>query len=194
MGTFLSFIVFSTIEVLAALSLMLALFRLNMAHYFWQALILSFFMGIQSYFFRVDLELDYVATLVNLLFYFLFLNTIVRIPFIWSAIISFTGFFIYGALQALLYLEFSGQALQLVSGIATFIIAYVLFKFGVGFAGEFSTLKIKGEFYFVLALIFLSYIFLGITMLNREIWVNFAFFTLGASVFLRFAIKKEKEQ
>lgn len=96
-----TFMLYSTLEVIAVFVFMMVFYRENPMDYLWQALSVSVLMGIQSHFLR-GLDLGFLAVVINLMFYVFIIATIVRLPILWSVIISGTGFFLYGVTQALL--------------------------------------------------------------------------------------------
>lgn len=187
-----TFMLFSTLEVLAVFVFMMALFRENPMDFIWQTVVVSILMGLQSHFFR-GLELGFLATVINLLCYVLFLATIVRLPLIWSAIISCTGFFIYGIVQALLLSVVGGELLQLVTSILFLILSYGLYRYGLGFTANYDLLRFRWEKIIVVSVILAAFVLMAITMYIQESWVNILFFGAASALFLYYAVRKERE-
>lgn len=188
-----TFLLFSSLEVLAVFVFMMVIFRENPMDYVWQALVVSVLMGLQSHFLR-GIEMGYLATVINLMCYVLFLAAIVRLPLIWSAIISCTGFFIYGIVQALLLSVVGGELLQLVTSILFLVISYGLYKFGFGFTADYDLLRFRWEKIMVVTVIILAFVLLATTMYVQESWVNILFFGAASALFLYYAVRKEREE
>lgn len=187
-----TFLLFSSLEVLAVFVFMMVIFRENPMDYVWQALVVSVLMGLQSHFLR-GIEMGYLATVINLMCYVLFLAAIVRLPLIWSAIISCTGFFIYGIVQALLLGVVGGELLQLVTSILFLVLSYGLYKFGYGFTADYDLLRFRWEKIMVVTVIVVSFVLLATTMYVQESWVNILFFGAASALFLYYAVRKERE-
>ncbi|WP_339273590.1 hypothetical protein MKY59_20920 [Paenibacillus sp. FSL W8-0426] len=187
-----TFLLFSTLEVLAVFVFMMAIFRENPMDFIWQTVVVSILMGLQSHFLR-GLELGYLATVINLLCYVLFLATIVRLPLIWSAIISCTGFFLYGIVQAILFNVVGGELLQLVTSILFLVLSYGLYRFGFGFTADYDLLRFRWEKIMVVSVILVAFVLLAITMYIQESWANILFFGASSVLFLYYAVRKERE-
>ncbi|MEK5058660.1 hypothetical protein [Paenibacillus sp. FSL H7-0326] len=192
-SNFIQFLLFSTLEMFAAFVFMMALFRMNPFDYVWQASIVAILMGLQSFFLRGEIGLASLAPVVNIMLYILLLKTVVKMPILWAAIISCTGYFIYAFIQSLFVSYIDGQQLQLVTSILIMIVSFVLYKFGIGFARDFNKLILKGEHIIVVAIIIVTFILLGLTMYLHQIWMNILFFGITTGIFLYYAIKKERE-
>lgn len=188
-----AFLLFSTLEVLAVFVFMLSLFRINALPYIGQSLIIVMLMGLQSLFLREELNLGYVATVINLMCYVLLLTTVIKIPLIWSAIISCSGFFLYGVIQGILYNVIGGQLLQLITSVLFLVLSFILFIFGFGFTKDFDKFRIKGEKILIVVVIIVSFVLTALTMVQHELWINILFFAVASSFFLYFAIRKERE-
>jgi len=186
------FMLFSTLEVYAAFVLMMAIFRMNALEYIWQSFIIALLMGIQSYFLR-EVDLGYIATLINLLCYVLLLTTVVKVSLIWSAIVACIGFFLYGTIQAVLFTTIRGELLQIVTSVLIMALSYVLYRFGIGFALDFDKLRFKGERIIVITVIILSFILMTISLYQHQVWINILFFAVASGLFLYYAIQKERE-
>lgn len=192
MWNMVMFMLFSTLEVYAAFVLMMAIFRMNALEYIWQSLIIAILMGVQSYFLR-GIDLGYIATLVNLMCYILLLTTIVKVPLLWSAVISGLGFFVYGTIQAILLTKINGELLQLITGVLVIGLSYALYRLGIGFSFNFEKVRFKGERILVVALIIVSFVSMTISLCQHEVWIDILFFAVAAGLFLYYAIRKERE-
>ncbi|UPK45911.1 hypothetical protein [Paenibacillus pabuli] len=187
-----TFMLFSTIEVIAVFVFMMVLYRENPMEYIWQVLSVSVLMGIQSHFLR-GIDLGYLAVVINLMFYILIVATIVRLPILWSVIISGTGFFLYGVAQALLLEKIGGELLQLVTSILFLLISYLLYKFGLGIEAKYKILKLPHEKAIVVAVIIIAFVLTAITMYIQESWANILFFGGASALFLYYANRKDRE-
>lgn len=186
-----TFLLFSTLEVLAAFVFMMVIFRENPLDYIWHLLIISVFMGLQSYFLR-EIDLGFLAVVINLLFYVILLAAIVRIPLVGAALISAIGFFTYGVVQGVLFNFIGGQLLQIVSSILFFVVSYVMYKFGFGFSEKYKLLRFRWEKLMVAGIIIGTFILIAMIMYQREIWVNIAFFGTGLGLCLIYALRRER--
>lgn len=59
-------------------------------------------MDLQSFYLREDLQTPAFVPLINILLFTLLLATVMKIPLVWSGIISVTGYFLYVLLQVLI--------------------------------------------------------------------------------------------
>ncbi|KAA8750077.1 hypothetical protein [Paenibacillus sp. UASWS1643] len=187
-----TFMLFSTIEVLTVFIFMMVLYRENPMEFIWQALSVSVLMGMQSHFLR-GLDLGFLAVVINLMFYVLILATIVRLPILWSIIISGSGFFPYGVAQALLFEKIGGELLQLVTSILFLIASYLLYKFGLGIEAPYQKLKLPREKAIVVTVIITAFVLTAITMYVQESWANILFFGGASALFLYYAFRKDRE-
>jgi hypothetical protein len=175
--------------------------------FIWQALFIILIMNLQSYVLREELFLAYLAPIINMILFVFLLNTVMRIPLAWSAIITITGYFIFVVIQSLtlriMFFDFTvlevqedlvkGYMLQTASGIIGIMISWILYKFGFGFAaGDFEKLRFKFESILVVLAIVITFVFAGIFFSLNNLWLNVSYFTISAAFFLYYALKKEK--
>lgn len=188
-----TFLLFSMIEMFGAFVFMMVLFRENPMEYTWQAAVIAVLMGLQSYFLR-GIDLGFIAVVINILFYVLLLAAVVRLPLIWSAIIACAGFFPYAFAQAALFELFQGELLQLITSISFMIVAYILYRFGIGFEANYSLLRFRWEKIMVVLVVVGAFALTAITMYQKAVWINILFFGAASSLFLYYAIRKEREE
>lgn len=207
MGT-CKFCFFSTLEFVAIYCIICALFRFKPTEIIFPALFIILLMDLQSFIFREDLQLTEIVPLINILLYILLFTIVMRIPLIWSAVISVMGYFAYVLLQvALVQLSFGylsvnelalhpekGYLLQAMSSVIGIGGAYLFYMFGGGFTFDFEKLRLKREAIYVYTLIG-SALLLTVWLLYKgntltdviSVSIAFIFFTY-------YAIKKEKER
>ncbi|MDN8590912.1 hypothetical protein Q0V21_19320 [Paenibacillus sp. 11B] len=187
------FLLFSMIEMFGAFLFMMLLFRENPREYIWQAAVVAVIMGLQSYYLR-GIDLGFVAVVINILFYVLLLAAVVKLPVIWSAIIACVGFFPYAFAQAALFEFFQGELLQLITSILFMTLAYILYRFGLGFEAPYHLLRFRWEKVLVVLVVLGSFALTAITMYQNSVWINIIFFGAASVLFLYYAIRKEREQ
>lgn len=201
------FLLFSTAEAMAAFFLMTAMFRLKGIDYAWQALFISLIMNLQSYMFREETSLSYIAPIVNILLFTFLLTTVVKVPILWSSIISIAGVFLYGAVQAVLlvtafkgldstHLQNSSQGtlLQALTSALVFLLSWFLYRFRIGFTFDFEKLRMKWEHTIVAILIVMSLAAAAFVMYAADLVLITIYFALAAGMFLYYALKKEREE
>jgi hypothetical protein len=192
---------------MAAFFLMTAMFRLKGIDYAWQALFISLIMNLQSYMIREETSLSYIAPIVNILLFTFLLTTVVKVPILWSAIISIAGVFLYGAVQAVLlvtafkgldstHLQNSSQGtlLQALTSALVFLLSWFLYRFRIGFTFDFEKLRMKWEHTIVAILIVMSLAAAAFVMYAADLVLITIYFVLAAGMFLYYALKKEREE
>ncbi|MDQ0496364.1 hypothetical protein [Paenibacillus brasilensis] len=200
------FLLFSTMESYAAFALMLSIFRLKAIDYAWQAIIIMFIISAQSYVLREELSLAVFVPIISMLLYIFLITTVVKVPILWSSIITIIGFSIYGVMQSIILKilfqnvpteQFQGSAqgalLQAITSAVVLLLSWVLYKFGIGFMADFERLRFKWEHFIVSGLIAFSLIAVTIMLYYNDVWLNIVFFALASGMFLYYAFKKEDE-
>ncbi|MHB0881663.1 hypothetical protein ACYCUO_12940 [Paenibacillus sp. SEL2] len=183
------------------------MFRLKGIDYAWQALFISLIMNLQSYMIREETSLSYIAPIVNILLFTFLLTTVVKVPILWSAIISIAGVFLYGAVQAVLlvtafkgldstHLQNSSQGtlLQALTSALVFFLSWFLYRFRIGFTFDFEKLRMKWEHTIVAILIVMSLAAAAFVMYAADLVLITIYFALAAGMFLYYALKKEREE
>jgi len=202
---FLLFMLFSTIEGLSIYAVALYVFRFDLKKYFWHSLLIIEIINFQNYLTRENIEsLSYIAPIVNLIITALFFSTIVRIPLIWSFLMTIVGYSASIVIQAV-FINFlfsleeiktdpiKGYLFQLLTGILIFISLY-LYRKGYGFTFDFEKLRFKKEHIIIILLIVAFVVFLGIMMQLLNVFVGLVGFVIALLIFLFYSIKKEAEE
>ncbi|KJD42546.1 hypothetical protein [Paenibacillus terrae] len=201
------FITFSVVESFTAFVLTLTIFRLKALDFQWQALVVSLLMSLQSFVLREELDLAFLAPVINILLMVLLITTVVKVPLIWSCILSVTGFFVYTLVQTiLLVLMYSdtpmselqggtamGSLLQAITSAVVLIASGLLYKFGIGFIAPFDKLRFKWEQNLVIVVIIGALVTVTVIAYLNDVWLNIAYFAMAAGLFLYYALKKERE-
>lgn len=141
---FLFFIVFSTLEYLSSLTLLLALFRFNIKENFLKFLISSIILSFISNS-LIQQGFEPISSLVQLLLFLFLVTLILRVNFINSIFMVITTYFIFGVVQTTLLMiflhfgvmqkaepyHFSGYLLQGTSSFYMFLFSgIILYKQG----------------------------------------------------------------
>ncbi|WP_025686333.1 hypothetical protein [Paenibacillus maysiensis] len=199
------FLVFSTFEGVAVFALILSIFKVKMTPYVWQAIFVNLVMNLQSYLLREELSLAYLVPVINMLLFIFLLATVVKIPIVWSGIMTVTGYFAYAVIQSVLLKamfgslpvselqegSLKGYLLQTISAVVGLLISFILYQKGIGFAVNFKKLKFRAEYGIVITLIILSFISTSIVLYYNEVWLNMMFFALVSGFFIYYAVGKE---
>lgn len=199
------FMFFSTIEAFSLYYLIMCLFRFKWKWYVWQVLFFILAMNLQSYFLRNDLSMANVAPIISIILFTIFFTSIVKLPLIFSILVTIAGYAIFAVTQTSIVLMFfgsivaidtsvaNGYLLQLISSAVLIIGAYFLYHMGKGFNFEFEKLRFKSEDV-VLTVIIIGFL-LGISTLlyYKEIYMNILVFFLLTMFFLHYSFKKERE-
>ncbi|MFD5020024.1 hypothetical protein ACFWMP_14070 [Paenibacillus sp. NPDC058367] len=201
----LSFMLFSTIEAFAWVSLCMAIFRFKTSDYVYQILLVTLFMNLQSFILRNELSLSYLVPLINILFIAFLFTTIVRVSFIGSLTISAVGMAAFALIQwlitAILFGSMDvaksstedGYLVQLVSAIIVIPLGALLYKFGYGFSYDFERFRLKYERLIVISSILAFLIIVTTVLYLNEVWSVIILLTVSLMFFLRYAIQKERE-
>lgn len=198
------FILFSSLEAFAAFSLMLAIFRLKLFDFVWSPAFVFLIMSLVSYLLRAEMHLSYLVPALSVIVFLLILITIVKIPVIWSAIISAVGMGMYMTIQALVILmifgsftpdmQYSGTGtlIQLITSIIVLGIVFILQLFKFGFIADFEKLRFKFEHIIIIVFIFIALIGACYLMYFNNLYYIMLFFAILASVFIYYSFKKEQ--
>ncbi|CAM4423148.1 hypothetical protein [Paenibacillus tarimensis] len=203
--SFLGFMFFSTIEGLAIYAFALYVFRMDLRKYIWHVLTMILLITFQNYITRDMLELSQLSTVGNLIVTALFFNTIIRIPMIWSLIMTVTGFIGLGIIQTLIIFGSFGYfsieeaaahawktyTIQGVTGVIGFLIGWGLYRKRLGFTFDFDNIVIKGERLFVITIIGLFILAWIGMVLFENVYLNLFGLLIALLIFLVYSIKKE---
>lgn len=201
----IGFLLFSTLEGVAVFALILSIFKVKMTPYLWHTIFVNLIMNMQSYMLREEFSLSYLVPVVNMLLFIFLLATVVKIPIVWSGIMTVTGYFAYAVVQSVLLKvmfgnlpvselqdgSLKGYLLQVVSAAVGLLISLMLYRKGIGFSPNFKKLKFKEEYGIVITLIILSLISTSIVLYYNEVWLSMIFFALVSGFFIYYAIGKE---
>jgi hypothetical protein len=199
------FIFFSMFEGLAAYALSFYIFRFDLMKYIKPALIMILLINCQNYVLREELSLSSIAPIINLIITVLFLALIVKIPFIWSMVMTLTGFISFAVIQtSIIFLSFgyfSPQETQvdhwriyegqLLTGVIGVLLGWLIYKLGYGFTYEFMKLRFKRERVFLISLTIFFLFVVGVMMIFRVVFINLLVFGVILAVFLVYSIKKD---
>ncbi|WP_055107893.1 hypothetical protein [Paenibacillus ihumii] len=200
-----AFMTFSTIEGFGIFALMMTIFKINPLSYFWQAMFVILLMSLQSYLLRSELSLYYLAPITNIMLFIFFVATVVKEPLVGAAVITLIGYSAFSLLQTMIVtivfdsiiesqsVLIYGYALQTSSAITIALVAWLLYKLGIGFTWSFEKVRFKREDLIVSSTIFVVLIFFTIILYRNEIWSNILFFSTTLSFFLYYAVRKEKK-
>lgn len=201
----IGFVFFSTLEVFAWYALSMSIFRFKIMDYFWEALFVILLMNLQSFILRNELSLAYLAPLINVLFFTLLYAAVVKISLIGSFMMSIVGLVGFGMVQAMLAILLFGSIdvaqsnttygyiLQTSTTVFVVPISMILYKFGYGFSFDLEKFRLKYELITILATIILFLISITFILYVNEIWIALIFFVASLLIFLRYAIKKERD-
>ncbi|MFD1953759.1 hypothetical protein ACFSL6_17575 [Paenibacillus thailandensis] len=204
---FIGFMVFSTIEGLGILALMLKIFCYKFFRHVGPSLIIITIMNLQSYFLREEFSLSNVVPVIQVLLFVLLLTAIIKMPIFASLIVSVVGFFVFATIQSVIvgvtpndYLSISevqtvpykGYLLQTLTAIFDFAIASILNFLRLGFIQDLNNkLKCKYERLLVTLLTIGILMTFGYILLVNNAVIHIIFFFIAALIFLYYAYKKE---
>lgn len=198
---------FSTIEVLALISITLTVFRFKIVDYPWQALLVGIVMNLMSYVLRDQMDISSLAPISNVILLALLAAVFLRVPLVWSFIMSIIGMALYIIIQASIVAVSFGQLsissadasagqgylIQSVTALIFFLASYILYKFGIGYAADFDKLHFKWERIVVLTMIVLITLSLGALLYYNELLLDILFLIIAFLFFFFYTTKKEVE-
>lgn len=201
------FIIFSTVETFAVYYVMMLIYRLKPMEFLWEAMFTILLMDLQSFVLREELSLSPLVPLINIFLFTLLLKTVIRVPILWSIIISITGYFLMVLLQvAIVNLSFGeltvaeihanpgkGYLLQFLSGAIGMSIIKIYNYFGGGFDFEFEKLKFKRESAVVYTMIGGTLLLSAILLKKNNSFLDVIFISIAVLFFLFYATRKDKE-
>lgn len=204
---FVKFVGFSMIEVLGAIAIVLALFRYKLKDYILPALAIDFIMAIQSFSLREELSFGIAAPLINVILLSLFIYSSVKIPLLWSFVVSCAGYIVSVLFQAVTIalsagfltpsnvtaIPERGYILQVWTGIALIVIAHLLYRYGIGLSFTFEKLRFKLEKTMVIAVIVILLISFSVMFYYRTIYFDLVILLMSLVLLGYYLIKKETE-
>ncbi|MBW4083560.1 hypothetical protein [Paenibacillus sp. S150] len=198
------FLLFSTIEGVGILFIMMAIFRMNPLDHIWPSLFIILLMSLQSFVLRNELELTYMVPVINILLFILLLTTVVKTPVLWSGIIAILGYMAFAIVQTVVVFTafgsianaqstlFHGYSTQAMTAILLILISWFMSKNRMGFTFEFERLRLKSENTIVIVLMLIFLIIFSIIMIRQDIWLNIVFFGAALMMLIYYAIREER--
>ncbi len=195
---------FSTIEGVGIFAMMMSFFRLKATEYIWPALFIILLMNMQSYVLRDDFSLPVLVPIINVFLFIILLTTVVRIPIVWAGIVAVSGYLAFAFIQTVLVLIvfgtlsiaqssiFNMHSAQTMSGLLSIAIAWLLYKFGIGFMFDFERLRLRWEGTFVVTLILLVIVLFSIIVYKNDIRLYAIFLPSTLICLLYYAVRKER--
>jgi hypothetical protein len=205
MAEFLGYMFFSLVEGLAVFAFMFYIFRFDLFKYILPVIVVISVINLQSYFIREELTLLSISPVINLILTILFLAVYLRIPIIWSMLMTITGYIAFGVLQNIIvfisfgYLSiqevqssiWKGYLLQAFSGFIGFAIGWILYKRGLGFAFEFERLRYSWERISLIVVNLTFLVVLFIMMSFKSVFTNLLVLAFALFAFLIYSLKRE---
>lgn len=202
LGTFISFLFFSALEGIGIYFITMAMFRLKPFKHINAFIPYLAVMILQSYFLRAEVDFSFISPVVSLMLFILFFTLYLRIPLVWSCIITIVCYTAFGCIQWLMLellfgsvkimnqTQHGGYLLQSITAAVEFFTAFILIRFRIGFIADFDKLRIKLEKFITIGMIILALVGLALVSFNIKAMI---IVTLSFVYFLYFAIRKEME-
>lgn len=161
--------------------------------------------NLQSYFMRHDLSMAFLVPLITIFVFFIFYTAVVKIPLVWSLIVTILGYAVFAVIQTVLILTLigsiekvqrdlaTGWLLQFATGIVAIFLSNLLYRLGWGFKFDFEKLRLRFEDILIVFLIGLSLLCISILFIYIRVMFNGVFFALIMVLFLYYAIRRERE-
>lgn len=202
------FMVFALIENLGLLTLIFALYRLNLEKHWFPALVISIIMHLVNFYIRNEYLTVYTPVIV-LIFIILLLTVVVRIPVIWAVVVAVTGYLAYNLLQIVVWLVASlshflpsGQfqasgwranVLQLITGVISFAVGRYLYRRGIGYAFPFERLQFRLGTIGLIIMLSIIAVASSATLYFSNFYTVMAILLIGFTFLIYWAQRKEKE-
>lgn len=203
-----AFFIFSTFESASIFALTFYLFRFGVKPYLKEILFASLMITSISYSVRIELELPTIFPFISILIYAFFIYLILRVPYIWSLIMSGICFILFAVLQtSLLFLfivldliefnrvvnyEIDGFLLQTISSVINLFAGYFLYHKGYGFTFSFNSFRWKNENIVIITTIFISYIYLTAQLVSKNWALGILIGIFLLVLLLYFTFRKER--
>jgi|SRR5690606_2485302 len=203
-----AFFLFSTIESASIFALTFYIFRFGVKHYVKEILFASFMIACTSYSVRIVFEFPVIFPIVGILLYAFFTHLILRVPYIWSLIMSGIIFILFAVSQTSLLLlatafdlvEFRNVTnyqndafiLQLISSAINLIVGFWLYHRGYGFTFPFHRFRWKNENIIIMTTVFISYIYLTVQLISDSLSTGILIGVLLLLLLLYFLFRKER--
>lgn len=200
----LGFMIFSSIEALSLYVLIMALFRLKVTSYAWQAVTLVLLINIQSFILRSEFALSDLVPVISILMFVFFFAVVVKLTFVWSVLATILGYVIFAVIQTSIIVmvygstdeiqsyAIKGYFLQVLSSAIMILISWLLKARNLGFAFDMEVLRFKFEDYLVMIFILIFIGAIALFLYINQTWLTLLFFIVNAGFLLFYAIRKEK--
>jgi len=201
---FILFMLFSSLESLALVIVVLTMFRFKLSECWGHAVFVVLIMALQSFFFRVE-SLDNLVPFVNSIIIALLLTSVLSVPIQWGLFAAIGGYMTSVILQAIIIqISFGAFALETIkdspwrgyllqfifSAIAIWLSKY-LYSRGIGFSFDFEKKRFKWERAIVISLIVITLAVFGIILYIQNVLVVLVVMSIAMAFFLTLMVKKE---
>jgi hypothetical protein len=211
------FLLSQTAYTIGSYAIMSALFQLRFRRHVWTITVLSLLNSIINYLIYFHIEgLGYMVPIISVLITFLYLAVVVKIPTIWSFVVTVAGGvifplviqlgIIFGSLGFFAPSElrdhiWKNYALDITSGLIFGILAFFLYFQGWGFKFDFEKIRLKWERYIVITISTLAILCLPAAIAFTHInnfTLNLTFLSISSILvfifLLGYSIKKERDE
>jgi hypothetical protein len=198
-------ILFSIVETMGATAIILTLFRYKFTSYLLPAFAVNLAMALQSFALNDIKELTDYSPLINMVLLSAFICKIVRVPLLWSFVVSVSGYMVSIVVQAGL-VALSGYplselqtdsskiyAIQTATSMLLIVSSYFLYQRGIGLSFQFKKLSFKPEKAFVVSLIVGMAVAFCILLKYRAVYMDLMFLLPALFVFAYYLLKKESK-
>lgn len=212
------FLLSQTIYTIGSFAIMSALFQLRFLRHIRIIFIISVLNSAINYciYFNKEVDIGYMASIVVVLITFIYLAAVLKIPVIWSFVVTVSGGVVVPLViqLAIIFSSFGffmphelkehiwrNYALDSTSGIAYCLIAVLLYLRGWSFTFDFEKIRVKWEKRIVITITSCAALCLPTTIAftkHYDFTLNLTFLSFGTFVvfliLLGYAVKKEKDE
>jgi hypothetical protein len=210
------FLLSQTIYGIGSYMIMSILFQLKIRRHIQTILIISVLNSIINYLIYFNADIGYMVPIISVLITFLYLAAVLKIPMIWSFIVTVTGglivpliiqlgiifgsagFFVPSALRKYIW---RNHALDITSGLIYVLVAFLLYNRGWSFQFDFEKIRLKWERYIIITVASCAALCLPVTIVVthfNDVTLNLTFLSVSSFfVFLfllGYAVKKENTE
>lgn len=197
------FLIFSTIEGVGILFIMMASYRINPIEYMWPSLFIILLMSLQSFVLRNELALANVVPVINILLFILLLTAVMKMPLLWSGIIAIFGYMAFAIVQTIVVFTIFGSianaqatvshgySTQAMTAIILSLTSWFMLKKRIGFTFDFERLRLKRENLIIILLMLIFMTVFSVIMLRQDIWLNIVFFGAALLMLIYYAVREE---
>ncbi|MES9681691.1 hypothetical protein ABWK22_02000 [Gottfriedia acidiceleris] len=212
------FLLSQTIIGFGTYAIMSAIFQLSFRRYLKVVIIISFLNSLINYliYFNKEAEIGYIVPIMGGLITFIYLTGVIKIPMVWSLIVTATGsiiiptiiqigilfgsfgFFMPAQLKEHIWRNY---AIDITSGIVYCIIAFILYTRGWSFQFDFGKFRFKREKYLVIVITICAALCMPVAIVLthiKDVSLNLTFLSISSLLvflfLLSYAVKKEKDE